>query len=132
MQIQKKPFFVGGLQPRPGLGRFNHEDAVRSHRGVFLSVYCLQTKTWIRPLCLLHTNSYTTSASCRPIFSCPSLCPPRILGSRREEGATGEGTIFEVMANTPFIPTIRPGGVRRELAVVDPHGRFVRWLANKP
>jgi hypothetical protein len=21
--------------------------------------------------------------------------------------------------------------VRRELAVVDPHGRFVRWLANK-
>ena len=54
------------------------------------------------------------------------------LGSRREEGASGEGPIFEAMANTPFIPTIRPGGVRRELAVVDPHGRFVRWLANKP
>jgi hypothetical protein len=25
-----------------------------------------------------------------------------------------------------------PGGVRRELAEVDPYGRFVRWLANKP
>ena len=25
-----------------------------------------------------------------------------------------------------------PGGVRREVAEVDPYGRFVRWLANKP
>jgi len=54
------------------------------------------------------------SAPCRPIFSCPSLCPPLILGSRREEGATGEAPIFEVMANTPSIPTIRPAEVYGE------------------
>jgi hypothetical protein len=77
---------------------------------------------WMRPIGAVSAMS--------PDFSSPSLCPPHILGSRREEGATGEGPIFEFLANTPFIPTIRPGGVRRELALVDPHG--VRWLANKP
>jgi hypothetical protein len=49
-----------------------------------------------------------------------------------KKGLPEKDRYFEVMANTPFIPTIRPGGVRRELAEVDPHGRFVRWLANKP
>ena len=75
---------------------------------------------------LAHTRSMSPD-----FFLTQPLSTP-YLGSRRKDAATGEGPIFEVMANTPFIPTIRPGGVRRELAVVDPHGRFVRWLANKP